>query len=222
MTMTDVADAADAFDGAFRLENADTCADAAGARPRGDACGGRRGRVQLLPAAAGPEDAARGDRGPLRGGSGPGVRRRGRDRGLLRRRRVAAQRAADADRPGRPGAPDRPDLQRDGAAGAARGRRPGLHAARRCDGRWNARPRRTWRRAARGCKVLFFASPCMPVGTVFTREETAATRGGGAENDAWIVFNGHADKVAFDGRRVHARRDRASARSSSAACRRTT
>jgi aspartate/methionine/tyrosine aminotransferase len=58
------------------------------------------------------------------------------------------------------------------------------------------------RLAARGCRVLFFASPCMPVGTVFTPEETAAIEAAAAENDAWIVFNGHADKVAFDGRQV--------------------
>jgi aspartate/methionine/tyrosine aminotransferase len=58
------------------------------------------------------------------------------------------------------------------------------------------------RAAARGCRVLFFASPCMPVGTVFTAEETAAIEAAAAENDAWIVFNGHADRVAFDGRRV--------------------
>jgi aspartate/methionine/tyrosine aminotransferase len=57
-------------------------------------------------------------------------------------------------------------------------------------------------RAARGCRVLFFASPCMPVGTVFTAEETAAITEVAVENDAWIVFNGHADKVAFGGRSV--------------------
>jgi N-succinyldiaminopimelate aminotransferase len=56
--------------------------------------------------------------------------------------------------------------------------------------------------AARGCRVLFFASPCMPVGTVFTAQETAAIEAAAAENDAWIVFNGSADKVAFDGRAV--------------------
>lgn len=56
--------------------------------------------------------------------------------------------------------------------------------------------------AARGCRVLFFASPCMPVGTVFTVEETAAISAAAVENDAWIIFNGSADKVAFDGRTV--------------------
>ena len=43
----------------------------------------------------------------------------------------------------------------------------------------------------------------MPVGTVFTEEETAALVAAAQENDAWIVFNGHADKVAFGGRTVH-------------------
>jgi N-succinyldiaminopimelate aminotransferase len=57
-------------------------------------------------------------------------------------------------------------------------------------------------RDARGCRVLFFASPCMPVGTVFTAEETAAISEAAIENDAWIVFNGSADKVAFGGRTV--------------------
>ena len=42
----------------------------------------------------------------------------------------------------------------------------------------------------------------MPVGTVFTAEATAALERVAAANDAWIVFNGHADKVAFDGREV--------------------
>lgn len=58
------------------------------------------------------------------------------------------------------------------------------------------------RERARGCGVLFFASPCMPVGTVFTAEETEAIATAAVDNDAWIVFNGHADKVAFDGRQV--------------------
>ena len=58
------------------------------------------------------------------------------------------------------------------------------------------------REKARGCRVLFFASPCMPVGTVLTAEETDAITTAALENDAWIVFNGHADKVAFDGRAV--------------------
>lgn len=58
------------------------------------------------------------------------------------------------------------------------------------------------REAASGCRVLFIASPCMPVGTVFTRAETEAIAEAAVHNDAWIVFNGHADKVAFGGRTV--------------------
>lgn len=51
--------------------------------------------------------------------------------------------------------------------------------------------------AAAGCRVLFFASPCMPVGTVFTREETEAIADVARDNDAWVVFDGIAAKVAF-------------------------
>ncbi|WP_432838669.1 pyridoxal phosphate-dependent aminotransferase [Dactylosporangium sp. CA-092794] len=56
--------------------------------------------------------------------------------------------------------------------------------------------------AAQGCRVLFLASPCMPTGTVFSREETEAIAAVAQANDAWIVFNGHADKVVFGGRKV--------------------
>lgn len=58
------------------------------------------------------------------------------------------------------------------------------------------------REVAPGCRVLFFASPCMPVGTVFTAEETEAIAEAADDNDGWVVFNGHADKIAFGGRRV--------------------
>ncbi len=58
------------------------------------------------------------------------------------------------------------------------------------------------REAAQDCRVLFIASPCMPVGTVFTRAETEAIAEAAERNDAWIVFNGHADKVAFEGRAI--------------------
>jgi N-succinyldiaminopimelate aminotransferase len=69
----------------------------------------------------------------------------------------------------------------------------------RCEaGRW-APDLDHLRRDGRGCRVLFYASPCMPVGTVFTRAETEAIAEIAAENDAWIVFNGHADKVVFGG-----------------------
>ncbi|WP_053225694.1 pyridoxal phosphate-dependent aminotransferase [Solirubrobacter soli] len=58
------------------------------------------------------------------------------------------------------------------------------------------------REDARGCRVLFFASPCMPSGTVFTQAEVAAISEVAVVNDAWIVFNGSADKVVFGGRSV--------------------
>jgi aspartate/methionine/tyrosine aminotransferase len=74
-------------------------------------------------------------------------------------------------------------------------------ALQRRDGRW-ALDLDDVRARAQGCKVLFFASPCMPVGTIFTAEETATFAEAALENDAWVVFNGHADKVAFDGRKV--------------------
>jgi aspartate/methionine/tyrosine aminotransferase len=72
---------------------------------------------------------------------------------------------------------------------------------RRRGGRW-AVDLEDLHEVAKGCRVLFFASPCMPVGTVFTEAETRAIADAAIENDAWIVFNGHADKVAFGGRRV--------------------
>jgi aspartate/methionine/tyrosine aminotransferase len=71
----------------------------------------------------------------------------------------------------------------------------------RRDGRWTL-DLDDVRERSHGCRVLFFASPCMPVGTVFTAEETAAIAQAALDNDAWVVFNGHADKVAFDGREV--------------------
>jgi aspartate/methionine/tyrosine aminotransferase len=58
------------------------------------------------------------------------------------------------------------------------------------------------REAAKGCRAIFFASPCMPTGTVFTREETQAIADAAVENDAVVIFNGHAERLAFDGREV--------------------
>lgn len=69
------------------------------------------------------------------------------------------------------------------------------------NGRWSLDPDGV-RDAARGCRVIFVASPCMPVGTVFTRAETELLAEVALENDAVLVFNGHADRVAFDGREV--------------------
>ena len=71
----------------------------------------------------------------------------------------------------------------------------------RGDGRWSLDLDRL-REAAKGCRALFFASPCMPTGTVFTREETQAIADAAVENDAVVIFNGHAERLAFDGREV--------------------
>lgn len=68
-------------------------------------------------------------------------------------------------------------------------------------GRWTFDPGEL-RERARGCRVVFFASPCMPTGTVFTGEETQALADAAVENDAIVVFNAHADHLAFGGRRV--------------------
>lgn len=72
---------------------------------------------------------------------------------------------------------------------------------RRVDGRW-ALDIDQLHAAAAGCRVLFVASPCMPVGTVFTREETEAIAEVARANDAWIVFDGVGDKVTYGGRQV--------------------
>jgi aspartate/methionine/tyrosine aminotransferase len=58
------------------------------------------------------------------------------------------------------------------------------------------------RRAAKGCKVIFYGSPSMPTGVVFGRDETDHLAEAAVENDAMIVFNGAVDKVLFDGKAV--------------------
>lgn len=58
------------------------------------------------------------------------------------------------------------------------------------------------RRAAKGCKVIFYGSPSMPTGVVFSRDETEALAEAAVENDALIVFNGAVDKVLYDGKSV--------------------
>lgn len=68
----------------------------------------------------------------------------------------------------------------------------------RRDGRWRLN-RESLREVAKGAKAIFYASPVMPVGTVMTRDETRAIVDVAADNDAWIIFNGAADKVIFDG-----------------------
>jgi aspartate/methionine/tyrosine aminotransferase len=67
--------------------------------------------------------------------------------------------------------------------------------------RWTLDPDRL-RERARGCRVIFVASPVMPTGTVLGRGETEAIAAAAVDNDAVLVFNGHADRVAFNGRRV--------------------
>lgn len=59
-----------------------------------------------------------------------------------------------------------------------------------------------FREASRGAKVVFYASPCMPTGTVFTAEETELIAGVAAEQDAVLVFNGSLEKMLYDGNRV--------------------
>lgn len=59
-----------------------------------------------------------------------------------------------------------------------------------------------FRAAARGCKVIFYASPCMPTGTVFTPEETKLICEVARENDAVVLFNGTLEKIVYDGSRV--------------------
>lgn len=58
------------------------------------------------------------------------------------------------------------------------------------------------RQQARGCTCIFYASPCMPTGTVFDAAETQALADAAIENDALLVFNGAVDKMLFDGRRL--------------------
>src|SRR5260370_41367743 len=58
------------------------------------------------------------------------------------------------------------------------------------------------RERAVGCKVAFYGAPCMPTGTVFTDEETAALADAARAADALVGFNGVVDKMVFDGRRV--------------------
>ena len=58
------------------------------------------------------------------------------------------------------------------------------------------------RRAAKGCKVIFYGSPSMPTGVIFTREETDALAEAAVENDALVIFNAAVDKVVYDGKTV--------------------
>ena len=55
-------------------------------------------------------------------------------------------------------------------------------------------------RAAKGCNVIFYGSPSMPTGVVFTRAETEALAEAAVQNDALVIFNGAVDKVLYDGK----------------------
>jgi aspartate/methionine/tyrosine aminotransferase len=55
---------------------------------------------------------------------------------------------------------------------------------------------------ARGVAAVFFASPCMPTGTVFTPSETQTLADSAVENDAVLIFNASLDKITFDGNAV--------------------
>src|SRR6202521_1963693 len=56
------------------------------------------------------------------------------------------------------------------------------------------------RRAAKGCKVIFYGPPSIPTATSSGREETELLAEAAVDNDALIVFNGAVDKILFDGK----------------------
>jgi len=49
-----------------------------------------------------------------------------------------------------------------------------------------------------GSKLVLYASPSLPTGTVFTREETNAIVEAAEKNDALIVFDGAMEKIVYD------------------------
>jgi aspartate/methionine/tyrosine aminotransferase len=193
MTMTDMADAADALEGAFRLENADTCLTppAHVLRATREAVGvdefnsylPLRGLGVLRSAIA---ERYKADWGVSYDPEDEIVVSCGAGESLLN----ALLTLID------PG--DRVLLTNPTYSGMAQRVRlaGGVQVFTPLDASWRLDLSRL-ASDARGCRVLFFASPCMPCGTVFTAEETAAICEVAAENDAWIVFNGSADKVVF-------------------------
>jgi len=58
------------------------------------------------------------------------------------------------------------------------------------------------RKAARGCRVIFYGSPAMPTGVVFDTRETKLIGEVAIENDALVILNGAVDKLVFDGKQV--------------------
>jgi aspartate/methionine/tyrosine aminotransferase len=198
MTMADMADAADSLDGVFRLENADTCftppphvLEATREAVGVDDCNSYlplRGLAGLRSAIAARYAD---DWGVSYDPEGEIVVSCGAGESLLN----ALLTLID------PG--DRVLLTNPTYSGMAQRVRlaGGVQAFTPLDESWRLDLDRL-RADARGCRVLFFASPCMPCGTVFTADEVAAISEVAIENDAWIVFNGAADKVAFGGRSV--------------------
>ena len=59
-----------------------------------------------------------------------------------------------------------------------------------------------FRKAAQGCRVIFYGSPSMPTGVVFDTKETKLIGEVAIENDALVIFNGAVDKLVFDGKQV--------------------
>ena len=201
MTMADVADAADELGDVFRLENADTCLtppdhvlDATRGAVGVDDCNSYlplRGLRVLRDAIASRYEA---DWGLTYDADGEVVVSCGAGESLLNALLALVNQG------------DRVLLTNPTYSGMAQRVRVAggvqvFTSLQRRDGRW-ALDLDDMRARAHGCKVLFFASPCMPVGTIFTDEEITAIAQAALQNDAWIVFNGSADKVAFDGRSV--------------------
>ncbi|MBJ7593787.1 MAG: pyridoxal phosphate-dependent aminotransferase [Candidatus Dormibacteraeota bacterium] len=56
--------------------------------------------------------------------------------------------------------------------------------------------------AGQGADAIFYASPCMPSGTIFTPRETELLADVARTNDAVIIFNASLDKIRFDGRKI--------------------
>ncbi len=57
-------------------------------------------------------------------------------------------------------------------------------------------------RKAKGCRVIFYMSPCMPTGTVFMEDETRSIAEVAQANDSLVVFNGSLDKIVYGGHRL--------------------
>src|SRR5205807_4929286 len=57
-----------------------------------------------------------------------------------------------------------------------------------------------FRKAARGCRVIFYGSPSMPTGVVFDTKETKLIGEVAIENDALVIFNGEVYKLVYDGK----------------------